>query len=364
MVALESRIDRKLYSTQMKQVIDIDGQIENAAKFKVRLRQSLASANGPRRDELYVLSTALWVELVRRLSECSTYYEMESVFEPDAFGKNAVGDRYHHNKWSKYAVGLSRPVNALVVEVERRLPGCARVLYHPLWEILRQGFGSNRSQRESWLSRISPDVQRIVVKNDIMTFSINSNNDSTTRPKLEMLERRAGIDSLACLSLLLVQANDSQRTGDALRIAEALYRVLLITCMRPPYSMLENELFDCFKRRLFSRIQHAGQCLALEKINFPEATSLLLQQVLVLEDTGRIGLAWKDTIKACHRLLCGKYGFDVKFALNPPFGLSENAGDIDKCTVAETIRSQKRWEWCMSSLRSGRVAQFPPTELL
>ena len=289
---------------------------------------------------------------------------MERVFEPGAFGKSPAGDYYHFNKWSKYSVGLSRPVNALVLEVDRKVPGSARVLYHPLWEILRVGYGSNRSQRESWLSRISPDVQRVVAKNGVMTFSVDSNDDSPTPLKLNMLERRAGIDALACLSLLLLQANESQRTEDMLRIAQALYRVLLIICIRKPYCRLENELFDCFKRRIFSRVRHSGKCVALEKLNFSEATFLLLQQVLALEDAGRIGLTWKDTNKACQNLLGGKYGFDVKFALNLPLGLVNDLEDIDSRVIANINSSNKLWEWGMNSLRSGRVALFPPTELL
>jgi len=327
------------------------------------MRKSLATANGPRRDEPYVLSTVLWVELVKSRSECSTYYELERLFEPEAFGKNIHGDPYHFNKWPKYAIGLSRPSKALVAQVDRKIRGSARLLQHPLWEILRKS-SSNNKKKESWLGRLAPDVQRIVLEGNPVISAIGQENFPTAT-QLQMLERRAGIDSLACLSLLLVEALESEeQTEVALSIAQSIYRVLLMTCVYHPFFNLANELFDCFGRRLLSHVKHADRRLGLELINFSEATLILLQQVLRQEDSGEIGTTEREKNRGCLKVLDGKCGFDLKFALNPPLIALEASQSVDECERRDLERSRRLWEWGLQTIRSGEVRKFPPRELL
>lgn len=334
-------------------------------RFRTRLRKSLATATGPRRDEPYVLSTVLWVELVKSRSECSTYYGLECLFEPGAFGKNVHGDPYHFNKWPKYAIGLARPSKALVARVDRKIRGSARLLQHPLWEILRENSKSNK-RKESWLGRLSPDVQRIVLEQNLI-ISATGEGTFPTASQLQMLERRAGIDSLAYLSLLLVEALESEgQTEVALSIAQSLYRVLLMTCVYHPFINFADELFDCFRRRLLARVQHAGQRFGLELINFSEATLILLLQVLRQEDSDGIGATEKEKNRGCLKVLDGKCGFDLKFALNPPLISLDpsQGGDDDEGKRRSLERSRRLWEWGLQTIRSGEVKKFPPTELL
>lgn len=42
------------------------------------------TANGPKRDLPYVLSTVLWYREIKRLSACKSDYELELMIEPNA----------------------------------------------------------------------------------------------------------------------------------------------------------------------------------------------------------------------------------------------------------------------------------------
>ena len=330
--------------------------------FRIQLQKSLATAKGPRRDELYVLSTVIWLAHVRSRSGEVSYYQLEKRFEPNARGKNAHGDPYHFNKWSKYASGLSRPSQALVAKVEESLRGSARLLYHPLWEILRLE-RSTQQQGESWIGRLSPDIQRVALEYNLLTTASGVSSKPMVVP-LRMLERRAGIDSLAVISLLLRRALVSaEKTKEIIDIAQSLYRVLLITCITTPYLLIAEELFDCFSRRLLSVVSYDDQRLGLELIDFPESIAFLSQFVLQLEDCYAIGYSSKETNRGCINILDGRHGFNLRYGLLPPWVTAHIPDDIDPHEKWRREKSLRHWEWGRRTMRAGEIWKFPPREL-
>ncbi len=341
----------------------MDDYISKEANYRTQLAKSLASANGPRRDQLTVLATACWFEQARRASKCSTYYAIERFFEPGAFGKNEEGDPYHRNKWAKYAVGLHQPSMAVVAKVDQKIPGVSKILRHPLWEILRD-IDVACQKKDVWLGQLGVDVQSVVADEDAAIVLGAEKAVGPTSRQLQMLERRAGVDALACLSLLAAEAMRAGRGEAALQIASSLYRVLLIACILHPLDKLRNELFACMRERIFDRIHHGGFRLGLEYVDFPEEIYLLLQVKSALDRSGKKTNCKKSIIKAFVELLDGKYGYDVKFALNPPHVISEDVGDISASDREYSDRSIRLREWGLSALRSGRIEKFPPSFLL
>jgi hypothetical protein len=318
--------------------------------FRMRLLKSLQTATGPRRDELYVLSTAIWTEKVKEREPFASYYAMEKFFEPDAFGKNVNGS-YHRNKWSKYAVGLSRPSMKLIGHVENIYPNTQQIIEHPIWEILRAGTTKN-IDISLWINRLSPQIQSI--------YHWNYKNQSTVQ--LQMAERRAGIDALALISILLLEAiNNDARKMFIHRAMCSLYSVLIITCLELPYRGFSDELFDCFNRRIFMQTHPEGCRLGLELIEVKEVTRFLLFELHRMETRGKIKTDRNSIIRVLLKLLGGSYGFDLRYALNPPYVSA--ADNLDHETRKFIERSRKRWEWGLQVLREGRIERFPPRDL-
>lgn len=238
------------------------------------------------------------------------------MIEPDAFGKNKFGDKYHFNKWSKYAVGLARPSKKVVEAAERKIPGGVEILYHPVWEILRKGF-SEHDKGSAWFDRLAPEIRHIIARNEIAAISFPITQYYHSIKQLQMLERRAGLDALACLSLLLIDAIKAGQSDLALDVSRSLFRSLILMCMTKPYSYLEDLIFYCFSTHLLNRVECDGEVIAFGSIQFSELITLLQWKILSLEDAGVLWRTREELFRGCLQILNGKYGieFGRKFAL-------------------------------------------------
>lgn len=198
-----------------------------------------------------------------------------------------------------------------MVEItERKIPGCSVILYHPLWEILRKGFSENRRPAIGF-SLISQDIQRIILPQGIATATFPITQYYRSKTQLQMLERRAGLDALACLSLLLIDAIQTEQSALALDVSRSLFRSLLLICMTKPYNHLEDWIFYCFAKYLLNYVSHAGERIALRSIGFSDLTTLLQWKILSLEDAGVLWRTKEDLFRGCLRILNGKYGVEL-----------------------------------------------------
>lgn len=318
----------------------------------------MAEANGPRKDEFYVLANALWFEKVRCETGIKTSYLLGKFFEPKTYRKNANGDPFHNNKWSKYAAGLSRPNPSLVSLVEQSAPGTAKLLKHPLWEILRNR-GFTLSDKVDWIQRLDSDVQRVL----LARHSSSKSKVSISAVKLQMLERRADLDALAALSILMLEANRSGHTKEALDIGEYVYRVLLITCFFQPYRKFSWFFFDCFQRRIFAHIAHQGLRIFLPLVDNELSLELLSLAVRQVKNIRHVELAGTATIHTLIGLLMGRFGFDVRYALGMPIVLDNEWVGVTDEVKERVTRFECLREWGVCTLLDGKVGKFPPLDL-
>lgn len=286
--------------------------------FCIRLARSLERATGPRHDELRVLAVALWFETVRKALRLPSAYAVERHFAPRALRFNAYGDPNRDNNWSKYAVGARCPMPKLVARVDKEVPGSARLLSHPLWRVLRTpDMGTRR--RKKCLGNVAVDVQRIALGYTSSGPSRRRGSEGVvTRRKLAMLERRAGIDSLTALVVLMYEARELGNHDVALRIGDHVYNVLLITCMFPPFRRLARELFDCFERRVFDGVEYGGERICLPAVDCEQAIELLSLATRQVRNARDFGYSREDHVRVCVDLLGTKYGHGARCALAPP----------------------------------------------
>lgn len=328
--------------------------------FRMMLRKSLESARGPRRDEFHVLATAIWVEKVRIALNLPTPYAVQRYINPEAFHRNTSGDIYHDNKWSRYAVGQHRPIDALVERVERIVPGTARLLRHPLWEVLRIP-SMSVWQKDRWLRGLNGDIQQVLFAGG-SSKKVRRTGEIpvATIVQLDMLKRRAGLDALAALTYLMREAHTQGQSELALRIGDYLYEVLLITCMFSPFRFLTRELFDCFQRRVFADVQYAGQKIDLGAFNCEIFVELLALAVRQARNACHFGYEQADIVPVCFRLQSPSHP-DVLFGLASPRVLGDR--DVTPETKAWLESRDSYRVWGIERILALRAEKFPPDEV-
>lgn len=330
--------------------------------FHQRLRKNMDAACGGRKDAIDVLRTAFWFAEIKVRLGVPSAYMVERRLEIDAFGKNKDGDIFHRNKWPKYEVGQHVPSDALVTMVEGKLPGTKRLLNHALWKALQRNFDVSKSY-DDWLRQLAPDIQKIVFQEDSRNPGNGSRRNSLSRRQLRMLERRAGIDVLACLTIFAREAVSQGTQAKIFDLGTSLYRVLLILCTTIPIGDFALELFDTYRERVLSLIRHEGLEFQLDDSEFVSAIGLLRSRLLALEDNDHIGVWPKDSIQAMSKILDGGYGFDIKFALAPLIGPTGPITKANAKAFADLERQKRFREWGKRQVFSRNRQVLPPPEL-
>ncbi len=276
------------------------------------MRKSLASANGPRHDILDVIRVAAWYSEIEKRLGCRSTYSVESELEPEAFGSTKDGLReklYHRNKWRRYRTGRSKPQKALIDRVDERLPGTEALLNHVLWESIR-GKRNTQWLLKEGLRRLSPEVQQIIFKPDSNIRPVSYSDFSINIQKLRRLERRASVDVLACLTILLRDAVAHGHSKMAWKIAFSLRRVLLIVCSLGPFQFISPCMFALYSQWIVPFVPAEDGISDIAAFDFQKAMEYLHHRVLQLEDAYAIGLSYDDSVHAMIDLLNGKYAND------------------------------------------------------
>lgn len=324
----------------------------------------MVAARGGRKDEIDVLRTAFWFAEIKMRLGAPSAYKVERRLENDAFGKNKDGDIFHRNKWPKYEVGQHVPNDALVTEVDLTLPGTKRLLNHTLWKALKTKNGVNENI-EDWLRQLAPDIQKIVFNTDRHSPGNSYRRASISGRQLNMLERRAGIDALACLTILLRESCNQGEQAIALDLGASLYRVLLILCTTAPAGDFALELLDTYREQIFSLVRYEGRKFYLEDCDFLDSVSLLNMLLRALEDNDLIGVGWDESVQAVCKLLNGGYGqgFNVKFAVAPLIGPDKPLTDANAKAYRDLERQKQFRQWGKEQIFSSTREVLPPIEL-
>jgi len=270
----------------------------------------MAAAHGRRKNEIDVLRTAFWYAEIRSRLQAATAYEIETRLEPEAFGKNAYGDPIHRNKWSKYEVGQYAPSNSLATRVDRLLPGSKSTLNHVLWQVLQMKYAIT-ANADDWLRKLDPAIQQCVFK--FQNYAVL--RVPTSGRLLLSLEKRAGIDALACLTILLRESSERAENLRSIDIAQAIYRMLLVLGHTARFADFIGVIFNIYRDRIFPLAESKGERLELQNVDFAGIVQLLSALVRRIEPD----LNDETTlIRTTYKILDGRYGFELKFALDPP----------------------------------------------
>lgn len=253
-----------------------------------------------KRSELDIVRVSLWYWYIRVNLSKKSDYQIEKVIEPDAFNKNKHGDAYHNNKWRGYRLGKHTPSPILIGQAESHVEGSSMLLKHTLWQVMNNSISID-SLLSVELRNLSWEVQRILYKaNKYDCGSLLVTNLS--KRKLRQLECLAGLDALAAQIIFFKLAVKSEEDTSAL--SQSIYRTLLIMCTELPFFNYRAHFISLINSNVFSLVSSTENVLGKNFVDsFSKNVRILINLLLSMEDTGKVGITRKESIRALSNLL-------------------------------------------------------------
>lgn len=297
-------------------------------------------------EPLKSLRIRYWFEVLCQRTALDNAYQMEMHFEPASFARNPDGSiRYYRNKWILYKKGKSFPRETLLKKVEEKIPGSTRELHHPLWLVLDLE-NTQIMRGDAFLHQLAPAVRDVLfmpVQEGMQGYSLRV---PVTALVLEKLERRACLDVLACLAWLLREAAERQSV-DAVLIGHALHNVLTMMALELYALKIALPLLQLFIDRILPLGLPPYHRMGMSPIDYMHTSGHLHRLIYQTSKGSRLTLDWTTKVKIMQKLLQGKFGLDVRFAMRPKFELDDADGEIPADIVSAYDRTSKlnAWGW-------------------
>lgn len=276
----------------------------------------MEAARGGRKDEIDVLRTAFWYAEIKARLHGAIPAEIENHVEPDAFFEVAKGYRAHKNKWPKYRVGLHVPRNSLATRADELLPGSKATLNHVLWQVLKMKYPVT-VHADDWLRKLDPTIQQCIFKSQGYAVL----RVPTSRRVVISLERRAGLDALACLTILLCESAEKDEDSQSIDIGRAIYRMLLVLGNTDRFADFIEAIFDIYRDRIFPLARIKGERFELQDTNVIMPIRLLaamVRIVLRMEAGSESSVDEALRIRAMYEIFNCRHGLEAKLLLDPP----------------------------------------------
>ena len=270
-------------------------------------------------DKLKILKTVYWYDELSGRTGKGTAYALERLIEPEAFGRSGDNTHYHRNKWSRYEDGKHAPQKKLRDQADRIVPGSGAAFDHVLWSDALQMKQPLGDRTDSLLKSLGPDIAQVVFVANVPGATRSHLRRPVDGRLLRKLENRAGIDSLACLTILLREAREQDEPKRTMDIGMSLFWVLLMFCTTGTTARIRHVLFDLYRSEIFPLAATEHERFDLDEYPLVRASDLLNRSVLEAEDRGLIGPSWADTVEFMLRLIRGQLGLNLRVALLPKF---------------------------------------------
>lgn len=308
------------------------------------------------RDEIDVVRTMYWFEGLRIRAGVETAYALERQIEPESFSKNRFGDPIRRNKWGRYRSGKHTPSESMVAQASRKYPGSEKDLNHVLWHVLKFN-GDIGVHANGWLRKLAPELQLLIFEhNDYARIHGG-------RRYLGKLERRASMDCLACLLILLRLNFEHGSYERAWECAQSVFRVLLMLGLQFDERQLGDEIFNIFVRRVFSPLKWDGYRFCFDNYNFVQSVHILHTFSLNTKQSKGRHLLWHEQVSYMCKIFAGTYyGFDLKFALEPITAPDDDMGPLGEKEQKEFAQRMQIQNWSINNVLDGGKDRFPPSE--
>lgn len=244
--------------------------------------------------------------------------ELERQLEPAAFGfSKDEGTPFHRNKWRQYRSGRHTPLKTFVTDIDHRCRGSRMEFDHVIWDVLRLGLPAAQ-HADDWLQRLDPRVQiSIWNKPTKLTTAGRTRPLRLDKRTLEMIERRAGLDALACLTILLREAHETGLAEYAHDLSRWLCRMLLLTGAELFSHGVATALYDFYDELILPLASRQGLYRTYAGISFLHLMERFSRALYHIKGVDPWDLTVEQRWTYQQRILEWRYGWDYFYLFNP-----------------------------------------------
>ncbi|OMQ32278.1 hypothetical protein [Pseudomonas putida] len=331
--------------------------------FSHEMRNNYCEKKATRRNPIETLRVRYWYEGLKARTFLSSAYALEQHFERESFQRNSNGTiRHYRSKWSGYEKDLNTPKSKTLRRVEHLAPGSTRELEHPLWEIMRSVDHKN-IDADAYMRTLSVDVQAVVFSSGFSGLSAYSKRESVTQRLLDKLEKRVSLDCVACLICLVLEATEQKRIVTAVKVALTLHNVLLMIGVELQARHIALPFLDWVIEHILPLGTLPHLKVWMISSDYVHASAHLNAMVYQNEDRRGKSLSWPQRAKVMQKLIHGKMGMDVEYAMKPQFELKSDLKDFSTELVKDFERGSALRTWGWKCILEGRSEHFPPVDL-
>jgi len=241
------------------------------------------------------IRTIYWFHFLEKKLRLDSALALQRLIDPRTIKKDGDKELHHSSKWSEYCRGIHKPGADIIDRADIHAPGSAAIMYHLLWEVLER-------------KRISPNFSRLLaqLKPEIQLLIVDMHGQPmlhTGRQFLGKLERRASIDTLAALTLLMRVNHERERPELVWEYAHSIFRVLLILGNHFKEFNIAEPLFKIFVERIFPLANWGGKKFSLESYAYYEHSTLLFRIMELELEVNSKRLTLYDQSRVMLRLL-------------------------------------------------------------
>lgn len=316
-----------------------------------------------RRDVTDALRTVYWYNGVQQAAQVFSARGLERRFEPEAFWVSGDHERQRRNKWGKYRMGQHVPFETNVAKVDVEFPSLRRDLNHPLWQILAWREASTFKYKD-FLPLLDWNIQQVLLTRGAFDQPLRKRAASIDRRLANALERRASLDALAAIVLLIHQTYATRQMAHMHEWIGRMYRMLVILGYHLLTRNIARPLFELIVKRVFVETEYSGISHYLPASRYIETIGAVLDAMYHLKDLRYEEMSELEKTRNRQLIVNGKFGWDHKCAFNP---IRILIGDMNLCTADDrkiVQRDINLYKWAWNMLHSGGHRDFPPEEAI
>ncbi|MHC5171463.1 hypothetical protein ACVIAJ_14090 [Acinetobacter johnsonii] len=247
-----------------------------------------------KRDVIDQIRIALWYSHIQLGLDAQLPSEIAKMIEPD---KIRVVNGYvtdNDRKWRNYKNGLNVPHPKLIDKAEAVVQGSSLIINHVLWQAMKNSINLDLLLKDG-IGKLSWEVQRILYKPNKYNCD-RKLVESLSSKKLIQLERLASLDALA--ALVIFYRMGVENTSSSVDISRAIYRTLLIICMKKPYSHFSESLILLMHSQAFSLVDPKESILGDSfKEDFLMDLQILMSQFSKMGSEKLVTNTWKKDVR-------------------------------------------------------------------
>ena len=247
-----------------------------------------------KRDEIDQLRVVLWYSFIKQCLATNTPSEVARIIEPHKIRVVDGCTTDNDKKWRNYKNGSNVPNPKLIDKAEAIVQGSSLIINHVLWQAMKNSINLDLLLKDS-IGKLSWEVQRILYKPN--KYDCDRKLAENLSPKkLIQLERLASLDALA--ALVIFYRMGVEDTSSIVEISRAIYRTLLIICMKKPYSHFSESLILLMHSQVFSLVDPEESILGDSfKEDFLMDLQILRTQFSKMDSEKLVTNTWKKDVR-------------------------------------------------------------------